>query len=81
MEKLEPNREKNSFGCLADTLEEFQKTKNDGRGISCVQTIIMYLRRNEVDKTKAVCLNESDKLRSYPDIMEVLQKELVKENF
>jgi len=66
---------------LADKLDALQAEKNDGRGVSCVRTLIMYLRRGEIDTAKAVCLNESDKIRSYPDIQDVLEKELIKEKF
>ena len=81
MDNPESKPEKNPMEMLADKLDALQAEKNDGRGVSCVRTLIMYLRRGEIDTAKAVCLNESDKIRSYPDIQDVLEKELIKEKF
>jgi len=76
MEKLEPKKEKNSFEELANQLDDLQKDKNGGRGVSCAQTIVFYLRRGDIQSAKAVCWNEADKIVNYPDIRKVLQKEL-----
>lgn len=54
---------------LADKLEALQATKNDGRGVSCVRDIILYLRRNDIEGAKAVYDCDGDKIcGSYPDI-------------
>lgn len=49
-------------------LEGLGKSKNDGRGISCLKTLIHYLKRGDLDTALQVTRNESDKLRSYDDI-------------
>ncbi|MBK9141697.1 MAG: hypothetical protein IPM23_04320 [Candidatus Melainabacteria bacterium] len=59
---------------LAEELDRLQSGENQGRGVSCVRTLIFYLRRKEFDKAKAVARNESDKIRSYPEIVAVLKR-------
>jgi hypothetical protein len=65
---------------LADKLDELQRPMNKGKGVSCVQTVIIYLRQGNVEKAKAVCWNESDKIDDtegrYSEIRELLTKEL-----
>jgi hypothetical protein len=56
-----------------------QSTKNNGLGVDCVQTIVVYLRLGNTDKAKAVCYNEGDKIRSYPDIAKWLELNVVGE--
>lgn len=79
IESPESKKEKSPAEILADKLDELQSTKNEGRGVSCVRTLIAYLRRGDIDSAKAVCFNEGDKIRNYPDIEEVLAKELMEE--
>lgn len=57
---------------LYKSLELLQKDKNNGRGVSCVQTIIFYLKNGERDKANAVVSNEWDKISCYPDIADFL---------
>ena len=61
---------------LADKLDELQASKNDGRGVSHVRTIVAFLRAGRINEARAVCMNEGDKMRSYPDILELVNKEL-----
>ncbi|MCA9804114.1 MAG: hypothetical protein KC777_19230 [Cyanobacteria bacterium HKST-UBA02] len=61
-------------GALADELDRLQSGENQGRGVSCVRTLVFYLRRREFDRAKAVARNESDKIRSYPAIVAVLKR-------
>lgn len=61
---------------LADKLWEMQAKENDGRGIECVRSLILYLRRNNPESARAVYLNESDKIRSYPAIFKLIKQEL-----
>lgn len=70
--------ETESIDCkeIAQQLESLQAKKNEGRGVSCVRTIISYLKNNDLDNAKAVCYNESDKLSSYPDIMDFIKENL-----
>ncbi|MDO8558206.1 MAG: hypothetical protein Q7S09_03395 [bacterium] len=81
MKSPESKPEKNPMEMLADRLDVLQAKKNEGRGVSCIRTLIVYLRRGDIDSARAVCLNESDKIKSYQDIKEILERELVKEDF
>lgn len=54
-------------------LDNLQATKNSGRGIECVRTLLFYLRRGELDKAQAVYFNESDKITSYPDVDKLIK--------
>ena len=53
---------------LALRLNEAQAKENDGRGVSCVQTIVTYLNMGDIRAARAVARNESDKLWAYPEI-------------
>ena len=75
MEK-EPQTKQEPLLELADALDTLQKEKNSGRGVSCVQTLILHLKLGDTEKAKAVCWNEADKIVTYPDIRKVIQQEL-----
>ena len=49
-------------------LDSVQKKENKGRGIGCVETILLYMRAGDIDSARAVARNDSDKLWQYPDI-------------
>ena len=76
MENPGSQKEIGQFMELADKLDGLQKNKNSGRGVSCVQTLVIYLRKGDAQSAKAVCWNEADKIVNYPDIRRILQKEL-----
>jgi hypothetical protein len=57
-----------------DKLDNIQKIKNNGRGVSCVKTFIDYLRMDMIKEALAVYNNESDKIRSYPDINKMIKE-------
>lgn len=57
---------------VADELDVLQAKKNEGRGVSCVRTMITYLRRGEINLALAVRQVDGDKTRSYPDIEQFL---------
>lgn len=59
---------------LAAELNALQSCQNDGRGVSCVKSIVAYLQRNDLTAAKAVVNNEGDKIASYPEIEAVLQR-------
>lgn len=59
---------------LAAKLRTLQAVKNDGRGVSCVRTIVSELERGDLTGALAVTNNESDKIRSYMDIVQVLRE-------
>lgn len=63
---------------LADALDDLQKPENDGRGVSCVETAVTYLRAGFIDKARAVVWNEGDKLWAYPYIHRFLKLTLMK---
>ncbi|MDF2435479.1 MAG: hypothetical protein JWP44_5110 [Mucilaginibacter sp.] len=53
-----------------DELKELNKLQNDGRGVSCVNSIIYYLERQSYFDALTVIDNEFDKLRNYPAIVQ-----------
>ena len=53
-------------------LDSLQSKENDGRGVSCIRSIIFYLRQNDDDSAKKVYQSEGDKIRQYPVIQEWL---------
>ncbi len=61
-------------------LDELQASKNGGRGVSCVQSIVFYAKRDDYRSVITVCQGENDKISSYPDIQKMLYK-LVPEYF
>ena len=58
---------------LAGKLDVLQAKKNDGRGVSCVRTVIDSLRRGDFSGARACINNESDKIRSHEEIVAVLE--------
>lgn len=56
-----------------DALDDLQKSKNNGRGVSCVKTFIDYLKMGMTKEALAVYNNESDKIMSYPDIYKMIK--------
>jgi predicted ATP-dependent serine protease len=64
-----PNIVHSKYISLALELDELQSTKNEGRGISCVRTIITFLNRAQLDLAKNVYEVDGDKICNvYPDI-------------
>lgn len=59
---------------LADKLDELQSKANEGRGVSCVRTVIHSLRRGDYSGARACINNESDKIRSHKEIVAVLER-------
>lgn len=59
---------------IADELDRLQEVKYEGRGVSCVQTLIFYLRRKDYGSAKAVARNEGDKIRNHEDVVAVLKR-------
>jgi hypothetical protein len=66
--KMSPER-------LADVLDKLQGPQNNGRGVSCVQSMIHWLRLGDYGSARAVSRNEYDKIRGYPDIRLVVDHE------
>ena len=62
---------------LADQLDIMQSEKNEGRGVSCIKTIVTCLRATPYKGTaKIVAWNENDKIRQYPDLWNLLNDNL-----
>lgn len=61
-------------GVLASQLDELQRARNDGRGISCVRQIVQDLQRNDVRGAKMITFNEWDKIANYRDVAQWLIK-------
>lgn len=57
---------------IANKLDFMQNQKNNGRGISCIRTIVTFLDRDDFESARAVVNNEWDKIRSYKDIAQYL---------
>jgi hypothetical protein len=53
---------------IAEILYMAQAKENDGRGISCVRTMIMYLRNGSFEAAQSIRRTEGDKTRSYPEM-------------
>ncbi|MCC7529329.1 MAG: hypothetical protein IT342_12470 [Candidatus Melainabacteria bacterium] len=59
---------------LADELDELQAKAYEGRGVSCVRSVVFHLRRCDFTSARAVVMNESDKIRSHEEIVAVLER-------
>lgn len=59
---------------LALELFAIQAQHNDGRGISCVRGVCSELERGQIDGARAIVNTDSDKMRSYPDVVAVLKR-------
>ena len=51
-------------------LVDLSSKENDGRGVSCVDSVISCLNKGKIELAKRVYKNECDKIRSYPYIQE-----------
>lgn len=58
---------------IAEQLTSLQAVKNGGRGVSCVRGVVSELERGDLTGALAIINNESDKIRSYDDIVAVLR--------
>jgi len=74
-EKIKPEK---NLTQLADQLDQIQSKENEGRGVTCVRDIVHHLRQENIEDAKAICWNEYDKIRNYPDIQEFLINNLFK---
>src|SRR5205809_1116274 len=64
---------------IAKELFDLQSTENQGRGVDCVRSISIYIERNDWRAARNCVNNEWDKIRSYPTIVEFLEKHKLKE--
>ena len=71
---IQPNIE--HLKSLAKDLDDLQSKENDGRGVTCVQSIVAYLKIGKLEEAKRVCEWDHDKLRSYPSLIDFIKKNL-----
>ncbi len=57
---------------IAQIIDEAQAKENNGRGVSCVRSIVHYLRNGDLDSARAVHLTDGDKIRNYPKLSKLL---------
>lgn len=55
-------------------LDSLQSRQNDGRGVSCIKSVVAYLRMNDWKSAKTVYFNERDKVWQYPELKRFLDK-------
>ena len=55
-------------------LDKLQAQENDGRGVSCIRSIISYLRRGQYNDGLTCCFTDSDKIRNYPEIYTFMEE-------
>lgn len=73
MDSKNPELQKEELLDLANRLDELQKTKNNGLGVSCVRGVISYLRRGDFIAAQAWARTDHDKLDNYPDIEALME--------
>lgn len=61
---------------ILTTLRALESKQNDGRGVSCVRSVITYLERGDLESAQAVANTDHDKIRNYPEIANFLRKAL-----
>lgn len=55
-------------------LRSLESQQNDGRGVSCVRSVITYLERGDIGSARAVADTDHDKIRNYPTIEDCLSR-------
>ena len=56
----------------ADELDALQAEQNEGRGVSCIQSIVFQIRKCDINCARRVYQLEGDKIRQYPEIQKWL---------
>ena len=51
-----------------DKIRKLEAVQNDGRGVSCVRSVIHYMDRNDIEGARLVADWDHDKIRNYPEI-------------
>jgi len=59
---------------LIDELRKKEPSKNNGMGVNCIRSIILYLDKGDADSAYVVCSTENDKIRNYPDLQHLLYR-------
>lgn len=60
---------------LSEDLRRLQAQCNQGRGLSCVGDIIMYLDKGDLHRARLVAINEFDKISGYPVLANYIDRE------
>jgi hypothetical protein len=66
------------YSVLANQLDDLQRNENEGRGVSCVKSIVLHINRGEIEAAKAFCFTDADKINNYPEIKQFLISHLFK---
>lgn len=53
-------------------LQDLQSQLNQGRGLNCIDTVIFFLNKGDINKAKACVINEWDKISAYPVLADCL---------
>lgn len=61
---------------IIENLRLLQKKINNGRGISCVDTIIFFLENKKINEANACIINEWDKICGYPILEEYVKNNI-----
>lgn len=64
----------NDLSEMARQLEEAQALLNNGRGVTCVRSMVTYLNRGDLRSAQYIRQNEGDKTRMYPELEQTLEK-------
>jgi len=56
-------------------LRILESQQNEGRGVSCVRSIIFFLEKEDRISAEITCFNEGDKICNYPEIQRLLRSE------
>jgi hypothetical protein len=59
-----------------EELRRISGVENNGRGISCVRSMLQYLDRDDIETARIIFGNEGDKVRQYPKV-DVLLRDIL----
>ena len=62
---------------LARKLNALQERENNGRGVSAVRAVSLFLDLGDAQSARTVAQTEADKIRNYPEIERIICTELV----
>lgn len=74
--ELTNQSESKDLDSLADQLDELQSQENNGRGVSCVKSVVAYLRTGDLEHAKQVCFWDHDKIINYPKVKSFIMDNL-----
>jgi hypothetical protein len=65
-----------SNAAISKEIFDAQAPKNNGRGVTCVRDISEFVRMDMLEDARQVAHWDHDKIRSYPDIVELIERTL-----